>query len=286
MLPNTKMATETEVDGDFTVSVPQEFEEKLENELASQKESESQTDTETEEVESKEPEKEPEKVSEPEPVRKTEPPRQERRMEKLIDKLKERTDQVSELRKQLETVKTPQSIEEQQQPVTGQGLPPWMQPSQAAPEEISPEQYKQDVVSTAHGLVKSEIAAYRQQVEKYENFKDDLSYVETNYPILNPDSDSYDGEKSKTISELYQKASQADEKLRLKDFVNSIMSFHQAGQEIGQKEVTQKSIQREAEAAVTPSNANPKSSQSEVDWDSMSLKEKEQWMKDNGVWDY
>jgi len=285
------MATSTEVEGDTTVDVTgllangeslKDLAEadSLENQTAESEDEESES---KQEEQAGEPEQTGKKDSEPSQSITAEPPRKERRMEKLIDKLKERTDEVSELRKQIQTIK-PKAADAQ--PEIG-NMPPWMQPSPEVPAEITPEQYTKDVAAQADAIVNTRLSQYQENVEKLENFKDDLRYVESKYAQLNPDdAEHFNPVQAQTIARLYDTASKADQKLRLKDFVDQVMSFHQAGQAEGKKEVTEKTLQREADMAVTPSATQASREADKVDWDSMSLKDKEAWMKANGVWDY
>lgn len=278
MLPKTTQATSTEVEGEVTVDVTGTNAAGEPLQELQQQDLEKQTaDSTTEEVK---PEPESDSQAEAESDTGTVPekttPRAERRTEKLIDALKSRTDEVSELRKQLE------SFRSQPAPTSEPQLPPWATPEPQT--EVTWDQYQAQVADTARNLVKSELTAFQSKVLQYEGFKEDLSAVEAKYPILNPESENFDKEKSKTVAELYQKASQADPDLRLGKFVESIMSFHQAGQETGKKELKTSVIKAEAEAAVAPSQGGrlPDINQ---DWDSMTLKEKEAWMKANGIWD-
>lgn len=271
MLPQTTQATSTEVEGNTTVEVHGSDANgvSLEEQLA--QETEDQTaDSTTEEVKPEMAESETKTVPE-------KAPRSERRMEKLIDKLKERTDEVSALRKNMDGMKVKEPVMEPQ-------LPPWMTPEPKT--ELTWEEYQAQVMNSARNIVKAELTDFQGKVSRYEDYKEDLTAVESKYPILNPESGSYDPAKSGKIAELYQKASQADPSLRLSDFVDSVMSFHQAGQEQGKKELTASSIRRDANAAVNPSPETGSLPDSKgPDWDSMTLVEKEAWMKDNGIWD-
>lgn len=272
MLPQTTQATSTEVEGDITVEVTGTNGQGIPLTDSTTDDQEKQTaDTTAEEAQ-------PEKaVSETgtEPERSA--PRSERRMEKLIDNLKSKTDEVSELRKQMESLKSPPAPRSEPQ------LPPWVQPEQQS--EITWDQYQAQVADTARNLVKTELTAFQSKVLQYEGFKEDLSAVESRYPILNPDSENYDKEKAKTVAELYQKASTSDPDLRLGKFVDSIMSFHQAGQESGKQELKSSVIKQEAEAAVTPTPNGSLPNSQEKEWESMNLQQKEAWMRANGFWD-
>lgn len=269
MLPKTTQATSTEVEGETTVEVHGTNADGTSLE-------ELQAETVEETADSGAEEAQPEKAESDAGTEPEKAPRTERRMEKLIDTLKARTDEASELRKQLDALQnaTPQQEEPQ--------LPPWLN---TVPQgEMTLDEYRAQVADTARGLVQTELAAFQQNVLKYEGFKEDLVKVESKYPILNQDSDNYDPEKAKIVANLYQKASAADPKLRLASFVDQVMSFHQAGQESGKQELKSSVIKREAESAVTPTQAGGLPS-SDSDWDSMTLPEKEAWMKANGIWD-
>ncbi len=276
MLPKTTQATHTEVEGDTTVafSGTNEQGESLQ-ELANQEE---QTAVPT--AEEAKPE---EQVTEPKGETETnlsdKTPRFERRTEKLIDTLKAKTDEASELRKQLESLKVQPVPQEQ-----NANLPPWLQ-DQVPQGEISLDEYRAQVADTARNLVKTELGEFARKSAQVNNFEKDLLKVESKYPILNQDSDTYDKEKARTVAELYSKASTADPSLGLADFVDKMMSFHQAGQEAGQKELKTSVIKRDAQAAVTPTPNTGDLPGEGPDWDSMNLKEKEAWMKDQGIWD-
>lgn len=164
-------------------------------------------------------------------------------------------------------------------------LPPWIQQNTVPQGEISLEEYQAQVADTARGFVKSEIMAYQQKVAKYESFKDDLNKVESKYPILNENSEQYDKEKAARVAQLYEKAAAGDPNLRLTDFVDSIMSFHEAGSESGRSEVKASVVLKDAEAAVTPNPETGEQDSRSTDWESMTLSEKEAWMKANGIWE-
>ncbi len=278
MLPTTKQATSLEVEGNTTVEVTGvNSEGESLKDLQSQDNPENKTaDTQGEEPKQVEPEQGETGVSS-EGQEVSDKDRHAKRTEKLIDTLKAKTDEVSALRRQLDSMRQiPQSQEPQ--------LPPWLQ-NPVMEGEVTPEQYQANVADTARNLVKAEISGFQQKVLKYETFKDDLAQVEAKYPILKEGSDVYDPQKSKNIAELYQKASAGDPSLRLIDFVDSIMSFHEAGQSSGRDEVKTSVIKKEAEAAITPTPETGSQSQKSDDWDSMTLKQKEDWMKANHFWD-
>jgi hypothetical protein len=274
MLPKTTQATHTEVEGNTTVELTgTNGQGESLQELNAQDQEEQTAAPTTEEV------KPVEEQGEVETNLSDKTPRFERRTEKLIDTLKAKTDEASELRKQLESLKVqPVPIEQ------NANLPPWLQ-DQVPQGEISLDDYRAQVADTARNLVKTELGEFARKSAQVSSFEKDLLKVESKYPILNQDSETYDKEKAKTVAELYSKASTADPSLGLADFVDKMMSFHQAGQEVGQKEIKASVIKRDAQAAVTPTPNTGDLPTDGPDWDSMSLKEKEKWMKDQGIWD-
>lgn len=281
---NTTMATETEVEGDTTVSVPPAVAEGLAREQADEEQT---TSTPPEEGKTEEAQGEvaPQEEQTTE-VEEAPPTRKERRIGEFVDKLKTKDRELSALREELDTIKgaTAPQPQQAQQP-QGFGLPPWEMPQAQPGSEISPEQYQQQVVGAANTLTDIKLQKFKQEFARVEGFKDDLHYVESTYDVLNPDKpDLYDKSASKKITELYKKASLGDPSLRLKDFVDSLMSFRQEGRNEGMKEITPKVLRQQAEGAIPPSTPSGKRS-SDVDTDSMTQKEMEQYLKDNGLWD-
>ena len=273
MIP-TKQAISTEVEGETTVEITGNTDagESLKD-LQQQDLDNQTTDTQGEEPKQAEPKGEDGVLSKGQEV--PEQIRYERRTEKLIDKLKEKTDVESALRRQLEEGRQVPQQEEQQ-------LPPWLMPQM--PDEVTPEEYRANVAESARKLVQVEMRAFQNEFIKIENFRNDLIESEAKYPILDPKSEYYDKVKSDKIAELYEKASAGDPNLRLSKFVDSIMSFHEAGQNSGREEIKASVIKQEAEAAVTPNQTSGESNHNSDDWESITLKQKEQWMKDNGIW--
>ncbi len=287
----TKMATETEVEGNTTVSVPPAVAEGLAREqsgenqtlqIGGQTASAPTEDVKTEQ-ESQEVAPQQEESAE---AGEAQPTRKERRIGEFVDKLKDKDKELSALREQLETIKggTPPPSFGTPQPQNF-GLPPWEVPQTQPGAEISPEQYQQQVVGAANTLTDIKLRNFTQNLAKVDAFKDDLHYVESQYDVLNPDKpDAYDKSASKKITELYRKASAGDPSLRLKDFVDNIMSFRQEGRNEGMKEITPKVIRQQAEGAIPPSTPSGRRS-GEVNPDTMTQKEMEQYLKDNGLWD-
>lgn len=280
MKPTTQQATSLEVEGNTTVEVTGTDGQGNQLEGDQVIETEEQTaDTTTENVEPEETEEQSvDKGVSSKDQDLSDGTRHVKRTEKLIDKLKERTDEASALRRQLEELRGNPFKQEETQ------LPPWLNNTMPQ-DEITPEQYQAQVVGTARELVKTELSNYQSKVLKYESFKDDVNKVEAKYPILNQDSDVYDAKKSDQIAKLYKAASDGDPTLRFSEFVESVMSFHEAGQETGREAIKASVIRKEAESAVTPNQTTVDSNRKSDDWDTKTLKEKEDWMKANGIWD-
>lgn len=287
-MAQTTMATETEVEGETTVSVPEEMEQALSQEASVEPE---------EQTPPSDSQEEPEGEVTPEaPVNKEQmesqelSPRGQKRFGKLLDKLKDRTVENSELKQALEERDgglTPQ------QPVgTPQvpwGVAPWeQQPPFNIPQagaELSPEDYARDVASAANQIVDVKLNALQTNLKRADLISKDREELEVSYSILNPSSSDYNPEVSKKVARLYIDAQKSNPDLRLKHFVGEIMSLHQAGQVQGKEEVTPKLIRQEAEAAVTPSGSSQRSKIADADWEQLSTDEKEQWLRENGAWD-
>lgn len=279
----TKMATETEVEGKTTVSVPPAVAEGLareqadENQTASAQAEEVKTDNVQSEVA-------PQTDTESE-AGEAQPTRKERRIGEFINKLETKDRELSALQEELNRIKGVTAPQPPGNINSGFGLPPWEVPQAQPGSEITPEQYQQDVVGAANTLTDIKLRQFTQNLARVDGFKDDLHYVEAKYDVLNPDKpDAYDKSAAKKITELYQKASAGDPSLRLKDFVDNIMSFRQEGRNEGMKEITPKVLRQQAEGAIPPSTPTGKRS-GDVNPDNMTDKEMEQYLRDNGLWD-
>ena len=143
--------------------------------------------------------------------------------------------------------------------------------------EITEEDYKREVIQTADYIVRARLGQY----EKSNQIKTDLTDVESKYTELNPDSPDYSEEMSDKLSKLFKVQLQSDPNVRLKAFVNDIMSLRKGGEEKGKSEVTAKVVEQKAEEAVTPSEVAPTE---ETPFEEMELKEKERYMKEHGLW--
>jgi len=154
---------------------------------------------------------------------------------------------------------------------------PWEPKASGEVREITEEDYKREVIQTADYIVRARLGQY----EKSNQIKADLKDVESKYSELNPDSPEYSEEMSDKLSNLFKTQLHSDPNVRLKAFVNDIMSLRKSGEEKGKSEVTAKVVEQKAEEAVTPSEIAPPEDSS---FEDMTLKEKEQYMKGHGLW--
>lgn len=281
----TQMATKTEVEGEPTVLVPPAVAEGLEQEQQGENQTAPVTPEEGKTEESSQ-EAAPQGKTETE-TGEAHPNRRERRIGEFIDKLKDKEKENSALRDELEKLKGAgtQTLPQEGFYPQSFGLPPWEVPQAQPGMEVTPEQYTQQVVGTARNLTAIELDRFKKDLAKVDNFKDDLRYVESKYDVLNPDKkEVYDEVSSKKITDLYIKASAGDPNLRLRDFVDSIMSFRQEGRNEGMAEGTNTVLKNQGESAIPPSTPEGKRS-NEVNPDNMSSDELEAYLKKNGLWD-
>jgi hypothetical protein len=281
-MKQTTMATSTEVEG-MTVDVPPELEDQLlQSDLPSDENNTPAVEHEQTPQESTQDDTADAELS----------TREERRVSKLIPQLKEQTAKAKTLEAENSALKelidkakagvnTPQPSLDGLNQNAGFGIPPWEQ-GPIIPEpgsEITPDQYKRDLLGAADQLTDMKLAQYQNKVHSYETFKDDVSYITNTY---HPGP-----EAEKEIAQLYQKATGGDplsSRVRFKEFAEPILKLHQAGQFNGKTEVTQELLKQEQESAIPPTGTTVKRS-SNSNPDGMSLDEKEAWLKANGLWD-
>lgn len=158
------------------------------------------------------------------------------------------------------------------------GKIPWQEETPPAQERIiTEEDYKRDVIGLADNIVRVRLNQY----EKSNLIKNDLKDVEGKYSELNPNSVDYSEDMSKKLSELFEVQLRANPNVRLKAFVNDIMTLRKSGEEKGKAEVTARIVEQKAEEAVTPSEIAPSP---ETPFEDMGLEEKEKYMKEHGLW--
>lgn len=206
--------------------------------------------TETEEV-TQQPESQDdtsaEEAGEPEETEAhTQSKRAESRQHHLAQKLKEKDEEVLSLRSQLDEFQAPQPTEQESN--AGSALP-WLDNQSR---EITPEEYKRDVVSAADQMAQLRVQQYAKINNRVMTFERDVNEVEKKYPELNVDADNFDPELSRKVTKLYKEASENNPDLRLKSVVDAVMDLRQKGEEDGKSKVTKAIAKQEAEAAATP----------------------------------
>ncbi len=147
------------------------------------------------------------------------------------------------------------------------------------PVELSPEDYKRDVLATADWIVRARLG----QADKASEIKDDLNNIQKKYDVLNPDSDRYEKDFSIKLAGLFQNQLKANPNVKLSDFVGTIMEVRQGGKEEGTAETTAQLAEQKAEEALTP--GEPELESIEKSFEEMDLDEKEKYLKDHGLWE-
>lgn len=293
-----QMATQTEVEGETTVNMPPEFEaglaaEQADNDIAPQT---GQNKTAPAQVEETNPEPTQEsqaQVPDEDAGEVAVTDREERRVSKLIPKLKGETEarkkaeaEASSLRQLLDSMRDGAETSALTNPQAQSFQPPWEKPSvPTLPQgEVTPEQLQQFVASQADQIASLRVTQAVSTLNQANSLERDIEVVRSEYDVLNPKSENYSPEKEQTIAKLYATAAKADPKLKFKNFVDDVMSLYQAGQTSGQQQATQTVAKQYAEGAVPPtvsgqSKGDPKS------FEDMSPKEMEDYLRSTGEWD-
>ena len=161
---------------------------------------------------------------------------------------------------------------------------PWETEAEAGgTPEISPEDYKRDVLTTSDWLVQTRIAQARRLDAREAGIKEDLRQIQETHEELNPKSDKYDEELSKKLAGLFNQQLRANPDARLQDFIGTVMSVRQGGEDKGKQETTAKLATQKAEEALTPSEAEVEDIQKP--FEEMDLQEQEKYLKDHGLWE-
>lgn len=114
--------------------------------------------------------------------------------------------------------------------------------------EISEEEFQAQVEAKARAAVQSELRTEKILSQVTQDTQD----VETRYPQLNPQSDSYDEVLVAKVSSWFKALWRQNHDLRLKDFVDEVMTLQAKGAEQGRSEVTGKVLRQAAEQAMGP----------------------------------
>lgn len=143
--------------------------------------------------------------------------------------------------------------QQEQQPEAEQQVPPWMQrdPLQDLGSEVTPDQYRQHVVSQADRIAQLRIAQYQKAQERRKKLDNDLSYLEKTYPELSKEID--DPKLSNSLEKAkrnYQIALQANPDASLRDFIEPIMEARVGGMDRGRETASQNLAKQSQESAV------------------------------------
>lgn len=131
---------------------------------------------------------------------------------------------------------------------------PWAKPIVTGEEEEpTPAEVAE---STARATVQQEL----RNKQILDTFASDAKELESQYPELNPEHESYRPELVTKIAVWYRAQFKDNEELRLKDFVTELMSLRAEGIEQGRTEVTDKVVQQAAEQAIVSHGAAPAAS--------------------------
>jgi len=142
---------------------------------------------------------------------------------------------------------------------------------------VTPEEYKRELLSTADALVQARMSQYAKATE----IKDDLERVERKYTELNPESPDYSEDLSVKLSNLFSTQLSANPQVRLSGFVDDIMSLRKSGEEKVKEQVSAKVVEQKSEEAILPKAVE---SEPTKPFESMTLDEKENYMREHGLW--
>jgi len=157
-----------------------------------------------------------------------------------------------------EAKKEAKSLAEKLGELTGSVEPQGEQPYQPQVEpgsEISPDQYKQDVMRTADSLVQLRL----KQSEAIARINNEANEALKDYPQLDPKSEDFNEELSESVTEAVEAHVKANPyKASVKTFVSKLMKPYQEGvtKEVGK--VTENIAKQASETALRPTNIKAK----------------------------
>lgn len=212
-----------------------------------------------EEVE--EPEEESTEESEeeaPETEKKVQKKGFENRVRELVKEKKEAQEQAKTLQERLAALTSRED----------KGVDPQYTPQIEPGQEISPEQYKQDVLNSARSLVELEV----RKSEAINRINNEASEVVRKYPELDPESDDFNRELSDTVTEAVEAHIKANPyTASVKNFVAKLMKPYQGAvtKEVGK--ANEQLAKQVSSAALKPTSVSKK----EKSVSEMSIKELE-----------
>lgn len=125
---------------------------------------------------------------------------------------------------------------------------PWDTQGENGPKEVTAEEYEAEVATKAREAVKLELK--NQQIVT--NVTEDRKYLETTYPELDQESEDFDPVLAENVATWYKALFRTNQDIRLKDFVEEVMSLRTKGVEKGKSEVTATVMRQAAEQAISP----------------------------------
>ena len=206
----------------------------------------------------------------------------EARVKELEEKIG--TTRAEDQEKFLEGVNPPNEAVSQQptQQPTANGLP-WDQPQ---PTEVTMDDYKRDVVSTANAIAEARVNDVAFKLRKENEIRTDYLKVAAKYKELDPESDSYKKGLSEKIAGLFKDQVMRNPNAKLYDFTNAIMELREEGKVAGQSDVTARLVQQKAEEALTPSAEGGNEPEPiDIFKDPKKGDEQEAYLKKHGLWE-
>lgn len=146
-------------------------------------------------------------------------------------------------------VQEAQSLKEKLAEITGSIEPHQYTPQVQPGQEVTPEQYKQDVIRSADAIATLRV----KQSETINRINSEASEAVKKYPQLDPDSDSYDKELSSTVTEAVEAmVRQNPYSASVKKFVDRLMKPYERAvtNEVGK--ATERIAKQVTETALRP----------------------------------
>ena len=186
-------------------------------------------------------------------------PRQEKRFAQMSSKIRELSEQVQQ----------PVNFYNQQAPV---------QPTEVPYDtELTVEQYQQQVARQAEMIADLKLQQFEQKQlakERADNFERDVENIERRYPELNAEGENYDPTLSNKIASMYEKLSNKNPDIRLKDIVEDVMDV--ASRQSARSDANVKASVAKAAAETTLKPDTTSKDSGKKDFTEMSLDEMEQ----------
>lgn len=144
-------------------------------------------------------------------------------------------------------------------------------------QEITLDQYGQDVARQAKAAASAEIQQIRYEQalkERADNFERDVDYIERKYDILNEDSPNHDSKISSKVASMYEKLSKNNPDVRLKDIVEDVMDIVERQSAHSSAETSASVAKAAAETSIKPDATSGK--EPKKDFEELSLREMEE----------